>query len=71
MKILQKSFLEVEKDGKNIQLIVEQDVPLGALIDALIEMKAYCLQRLNEVHQEEQKELNQESEATEATEATE
>lgn len=53
MNILQKHSLEVEKDGKLIQLVVDNDMPLGLLFDALMELKGYVVDRMTAAHKEE------------------
>jgi hypothetical protein len=53
MNILQKHSLEVEKDGKLIQLVVDNDMPLGLLFDAVMEIKGYLVDRMTEAHKEE------------------
>ena len=56
MKISQKSYLEIEKDGKMVQLVVPSDLSLGLIFDALMELKGYIVDRMSAAHQEEQAE---------------
>jgi len=53
-----KTLLEVVKDGKVIQLYCDPETGLGTLHDALHEMKAYVVERINEanIHNKEQSE---------------
>lgn len=56
MEIKQKTIIEVEKNGKVIQLICDQDQPLGTLFDAVMEIKGFCVERMAKAHADEQKE---------------
>lgn len=58
MDIVQKTYLQIEKDGKLIQLVVDGDMPLGAIFDALMEFKSYAVQRMTSAHAEEQEEAD-------------
>ena len=58
MKIVQKTYLEVEKDGKIVQLVVDSDMPLGLIFDALMELKGYAVERMAQAHQSEQAEAD-------------
>jgi hypothetical protein len=56
MKIFQKSYIEVEKDGKLVQLVVPSDLSLGLIFDALMELKGYVCERMVSAHKEEAEE---------------
>jgi len=53
MEIKQKSYIEVEKDGKLVQIVVDADTPLGLIFDALMEAKSWVVQRMTAAHAEE------------------
>lgn len=59
MNIYQNTFMEVEKDGKKVQVIIPPDMPAGLLFDALMEFKGYCVQRMQEAHAAEQEEADE------------
>lgn len=59
MKLENRTFIEVEKDGKLAQLVVPNDMPLGLLFDAVMEMKGYIVERMAKVHKEEQEEAEE------------
>lgn len=59
MKIVQKTLLEVEKNGKVVQVVCDQDQPLGTLFDALMEFKGFAVERMAKSHQDEQQEAEQ------------
>lgn len=50
----QKSTLEVSIEGKNYQLICDNDSPLGSLHDALMQMKGWTVERMIKAQQEEE-----------------
>ena len=54
MEFNQKTHLEVEKGGKKVELFVDNDMPLGLLFDALMELKGYCVDRMQKAHQQEE-----------------
>lgn len=54
MELKQKTYLEVEKGGKVVQLVVDQDMPLGLLFDALMAYKGYVVDRMTKAHKEEE-----------------
>lgn len=56
MEIKQKTFIETEKDGKLVQLVVDNDMPLGILFDALMELKGYVVERMVKAQKEEKAE---------------
>lgn len=56
MEIKQKTYIETEKDGKLVQLVVTSDMPLGALFDALMELKGYVVERMVKAQKEEEEE---------------
>jgi hypothetical protein len=56
MNIVQKTSLQVEKDGKIIELMVPADMPLGLLFDALMELKGYVVTRMTVSHESEAEE---------------
>jgi len=68
MKISQKSFLEVEKDGKIVQLVVDSDLSLGLIFDSLMELKGYVCDRMLSAHKEEQQEAERQMGAPEPVE---
>tara|TARA_R110002126_G_scaffold243731_1_gene387135 strand:+ start:33 stop:266 length:234 start_codon:yes stop_codon:yes gene_type:complete len=71
MKIAQKSYLEVEKDGKLVQLVVDADMPLGLIFDALMELKGYAVERMTAAHAEEAAEAERQMGAPEQEEKEE
>ena len=66
MKIVNKTYLEVEKDGKLVQLVVDADMPLGLIFDALMELKSYAVGRMTAAHAEEAAEAERQMGAPEA-----
>jgi hypothetical protein len=56
MEIKSKTYLEVEKDGKLVQLVVNADLSLGLIFDALMELKGYVVERMTAAHAEEAEE---------------
>jgi len=56
MEIKQKTYLEVKKDDKLVQLVVDQSMPLGVLFDCLMELKGYVCDRMAKSHKDEQEE---------------
>lgn len=59
MKFVQKTYLEVEKDGKLVQLVVDADMPLGLIFDALMELKGYAVERMARAHEVERAEAEE------------
>jgi len=59
LEIKQKTILEVKKDGKTIQLIVDADLSLGLIFDSLMEMKGWTADRMIKAHLEEQAEADE------------
>lgn len=59
MNIKQKTYLEVEKDGKIVQLVVDADLTMGLIFDALMELKGYCCDRMLQAHQQEMQEAEE------------
>ena len=53
MNIVQKNYINVEKEGKQIQLVVDADTPLGAIFDAFMELKGFCCDKMIAAHAEE------------------
>lgn len=62
MEVKQKTYLEVEKDGKQVQLIVEKDMPLGILFDALMEMKGHVVDLMSKAQKAEEAQSEKEEE---------
>jgi hypothetical protein len=46
--------LEVTIENKIYKLICEADAPIGAVHDALTQMKSFVVNRINEAHKQEQ-----------------
>ena len=59
MEITQKTYLSVEKGSKIVQVIVDQDMPLGLLFDALMEAKSYVVGRMLEAQKAEEAEAEE------------
>lgn len=53
MKIVQKTYLVEEVEGKEIALVFESDTPVGALFDATMKFKGFCVDRMVKAHKEE------------------
>jgi len=53
MQIKQKTYIEVEKDGKILQVVLDADMPMGSIFDALMEIKGYVVDRMEKAHKEE------------------
>lgn len=53
MEVKQKHSLEIEKDGKLLQVVVDNDMPLGVIFDCLMEVKGWVVDRMVKAHQEE------------------
>ena len=53
MEIKQKTYLEVEKNGSVVQLVINPNMPLGSIFDALMELKGYVCDRMIKAHQDE------------------
>ena len=53
MEIKNKTYLEIEKDGKLVQLVIDADMPLGLIFDALMEFKGFCVDKMVAAHAEE------------------
>lgn len=66
MEIKQKSYIEVEKDGKLVQIVVDADTPLGLIFDALMEAKSWVVQKMLNAHSEEEAEAERQMGAPEA-----
>ena len=58
MELKQKTYLEVEKGGKLVQVVVDQDMPLGLLFDALMEFKGFAVERMAQAHKQEEAEAD-------------
>ena len=76
MKIANKSHIEVEKDGKLVSLIVDADLSLGLIFDAVMEIKGMLIEKMSVSHKSEQAEADEhmgapEKAAAEVPEATE
>ena len=56
MDIQNKTYLSVEKGGKVVQVVLDQDMPLGLLFDALMELKGFAVDRMVESQKAEQAE---------------
>jgi hypothetical protein len=56
LEIKQKTYIEVEKDGKLVQLVVDSDLSLGLIFDALMEMKSWVVTRMSDAHKAEEQE---------------
>lgn len=54
MEIKNKTYLEVEKDGKLMQVVIDPDMPLGLIFDCLMEVKGFAVDRMTKAHAEEQ-----------------
>ena len=51
--IKQNSSLEVKINEKMYRFFCDNDSPLGSVHDAICQMKAYIVQRINDAHQVE------------------
>lgn len=71
MEIKSKTYLEVEKDGKLVQLVIDADMPVGLIFDCLMEFKGFCVEKMVKSHQEEQAEANEKIGAPEIAEESE
>ena len=58
MELKQKTYLEVEKGGKLVQVVVDQDMPLGLLFDALMEFKGFAVEKMAIAHKQEEAEAD-------------
>jgi hypothetical protein len=54
MEIKQKTYLEVTKDEKTVQLVVDATLPLGLIFDALMELKGFVVEKMTKAHEEEE-----------------
>lgn len=68
--IKQKSVIEVEVAGKMFQLYCDNDSPLGSLHDALMQMKGWCVEKMQEAHKQEH-EMAEKIKAIDASQASE
>jgi len=59
MEITQKTYLSVEKGSKTVDVVVDQDMPLGLLFDALMELKSYVVGRMLEAQKAEEAEAEE------------
>ena len=51
--IKQRTVLEVKIGDREYELYCKSDSPLGELHDALMQMKGYCVERMQNAHKEE------------------
>jgi hypothetical protein len=51
-----KSVLEIKIDERLYQLLCDNDAPLGAVHDALCQMRAFVVQRIVDLDKDKQKE---------------
>ncbi len=58
MEIKQKTYMNVEKDNKLLQVVIDPDMPLGLIFDALMELKGYVIERMAQSHKEEEAEAD-------------
>ena len=56
MEIKQKTYIDVEKDGKLVSLVVDSDLSLGLIFDSVMEIKAWIVQKMSTAHAEEMEE---------------
>ena len=56
MDIQNKTYLSVEKGSKKVIIELDQDMPLGLLFDALMELKGFAVDRMVESQKAEQAE---------------
>ena len=62
MMLQSKAVLHIEKNDRVYELSLEQISPLGEVYDVINEMRAFIIQRMNEVAQAEaQKQAQQEA----------
>ena len=59
MDINQKTYLNVEKGSKLVTVVVDQDMPLGLLFDALMELKGYVVERMVSAQKQEESEAEE------------
>jgi hypothetical protein len=54
MQYQTKAVFVIEKDNKKVQIIVDTDMPLGLLFDAVMEFKGYVVDRMVNAHKDEE-----------------
>ena len=59
MDIKQKTHLSVEKGDRTVEVILDQDLPLGLFFDALMELKGFAVERMAQAHKEEEAEADE------------
>jgi len=59
MNIEQKTYLKVEKGNKEVLVVLDQDMPLGLLFDALMELKGYVVERMVSAQKAEESEAEE------------
>lgn len=53
--MIQKTAVEIVKNGRSYQLVIDMQAPLGELHDVLMEFKQAALAKMNELQAQETK----------------
>ena len=61
MKIVQKTYLVEEVEGKEISLVFDSDTTPGSIFDTTLKFKAFCVEKMLEQQKNEEDKLKKDS----------